>query len=300
MCLLSSLNIDTDKLKQTQKFSFDDIKEWFSDKTPAITAFIVKVIIAIIVILIAIRIIKFIRKVVTKSLTKAGLEQGVIQFLDSVIKIVLYIVLLLAVLNQFGVQTTSIVAVLGSAGLAIGLALQGSLANFAGGVLILILKPFVVGDYILEDTQKNEGFVSEISIFYTRLRTVDNKIIVIPNGTLANASLTNYTGQKKRIVDVTVGIAYNSDVKKAKAVLENTLNKQPYVLVDEEHKVFVSELGASAIIMGVRMWVLTENYWPARWALIESIRDELVENNIEIAYDHLDITVKNEENTLDG
>ncbi len=144
------------------------------------------------------KIISFIRKILRKSLQRAGAETGVIQFLDALCKGALYFVLLLAIANSFGFDAASIMALLGSLGVTIGLALQGSLSNLAGGVLILILKPFRVGDYIIEDAHKNEGTVCEIGIFYTKLQTIDNRIVVLPNGNLANNSLTNYTANSLR------------------------------------------------------------------------------------------------------
>ena len=153
----------------------------------------IRVVLALLVFFLGIQLIKFVRRVVRKSLTRARADIGVIQFLDSFIKVGLYVVLIMFVLTGFGVDAASIIAVMGSVGVAIGLALQGSLSNLAGGVLILLLKPFHVGDYIIEDNNKNEGVVSEIQIFYTKLTTPDNRIIVLPNGALANTSLTNVT-----------------------------------------------------------------------------------------------------------
>ena len=162
------------------------IKSYLEKMLPQVLSLGAQIIIALIVYFVGIKIISFARKKIKKWLTKLNFDVGVIQFLDSIIRIVAYFVLLCIILGLFGIQTTSIVAVVTSASLAAGLALQGSLSNFAGGVLILVLKPFVVGDYIIEDTHGNEGTVMHISTVYTKLRTIDNKIIVIPNGTLAN------------------------------------------------------------------------------------------------------------------
>ncbi|MCI8993362.1 MAG: mechanosensitive ion channel [Eubacterium sp.] len=278
---------------EVKKISIDGIRDWFSELVPDVWNVLVKACIAVVVLLVGMKVIAVIRKIVRKSLEKAGLEKGVVQFLDSVLRIVLYIVLLLLILNQFGVQTTSIVAVLGSAGLAAGLALQGSLANFAGGVLILVLKPFKVGDYIIEDTHKNEGEVVEISIIYTRLKTVDNKIIVVPNGTLANSSMTNVTHQEKRRVDLQVGISYGADLKKAKAVLHEVLQNEKKRCAKEEMQVFVSELADSSVQLGVRVWVRSEDYWEVKWRLTENIKLALDENEIEIPYPQMEVSVKN-------
>lgn len=278
---------------EVKKISLEGIRDWFSDLVPDVWNVLVKVSIAVIVLLIGMKLIAVIRRIVRKSLERAGLEKGVVQFLDSVLRIVLYIVLLLLILNQFGVQTTSIVAVLGSAGLAAGLALQGSLSNFAGGVLILVLKPFKVGDYIIEDTHKNEGEVIEISIIYTRLKSVDNKIIVVPNGILANSSMTNVTHQEKRLIDLRVGISYQADLKKAKAVLHEVLQNEKKRCVKDEMRVFVSELADSSVQLGIRVWVRSEDYWEVKWRLTENMKLALDENEIEIPYPQMEVSVKN-------
>ena len=196
----------------------------------------------------------------------------------------LFFVLIVTILTFFGVSTASVAAVLGSAGLALGLALQGSLANFAGGVLLLLLRPFRVGDYIIEDTHGNEGTVDEISIFYTKLLTVDHKTIVIPNGILANSSLTNVTSSEKRRVDLFVGISYESDIRLAKEILNQLALEEKDRLEEEEINVFVSELGASEVTLGLRIWVKTEDYWNVKWRMTEQIKYAFDEKQIEIPY----------------
>ena len=176
--------------------------------------------------------------------------------------------------------------------MAIGLALQGSLSNFAGGVLILLLKPFVVGDYIIEDSQKNEGTVKEIQIFYTKLSTVDNKTIVIPNGTLANTSLTNVTAKDVRRLDLSIDISYEADLRKAKEIIEGLLKEDDSILKEEEILVFVDQLGASSVVIGTRAWVKTDEYWPTRWRLLEEIKLALDENHIEIPYQQITLHMK--------
>ena len=155
---------------------------------------------------------------------------------------------------QRGRDATSVVAAGGSAGVALGLALQGSLSNLAGGMLILFLKPFVVGDYIIEDSHGNEGTVKEIQIFYTKLATIDNKTIIVPNGTLANTSLTNVTDKDYRQLDLKVDIAYEADLRLAKKLLQELVKNDPFVIQSMEHNVFVNELGSSSVVLGVRAW----------------------------------------------
>ncbi len=168
--------------------------------------------------------------------------------------------------------------------MALGLALQGSLSNFAGGVLILLLKPFEVGDYIVEDTNHNEGTVKEIQIFYTKLSTIDNKTIVIPNGILTNNSITNMTAQPERRLNIKIGITYEADLKKAKAVIEQLLYDDECVMKDKEIAVFVDELSDSAVVIGARGWVNNEEFWPTQWRLLEEIKLSFDEERIEIAY----------------
>lgn len=249
----------------------------------------IRVLLAGLTFFIGMQIIRFIRRIVKKSLNRMSADVGVIQFLDSFIKIGLYLVLLMLILTSFGVDAASIIAVIGSAGVAVGLALQGSLSNLAGGVLILLLKPFHVGDYIIEDTNKNEGTVSEIQIFYTKLTTADNRIIVLPNGTLANSSLTNVTDTPNRRVEIQVGISYDSDIRKAKEVLLRLLNEDEKVLQDQEKLVYVEALADSAVVLGIRCWFLNEDFRDGKWRLTENIKYALDENGIQIPYPQLDV-----------
>lgn len=173
--------------------------------------------------------------------------------------------------------------------MAVGLALQGSLSNLAGGMLILFLKPFVVGDYIIEDSHGNEGTVKEIQIFYTKLATIDNKTIIVPNGTLANTSLTNVTDKDYRQLDLKVDIAYEADLCLAKKLLQGLVKNDPSVIQSMEHNVFVNELGSSSVVLGVRAWVKSEEYWPTRWRMLENIKLTLDENHIAIPYQQITV-----------
>jgi small conductance mechanosensitive channel len=166
------------------------------------------------------------------------------------------------------------------------------LSNFAGGVLILVLKPFVVGDYIVEDNKGREGTVKEIQLFYTKLVTADNKTVIIPNGSLANTSLTNVTAQDKRRLDFTVGISYDADLKKAKAILEDLFKKDEAIKKDKEIVVFVDSLGDSAVVLGARGWVASGDYWNTRWRILENVKLALDENGIGIPYQQIDVHVK--------
>ncbi len=266
------------------------IRTYFESLVPDLFNFALQVIIAIVVYAVGAKLIKMTVKIVRKTLERRNTDIGVIQFLSAVIRYSMYFVLFMVILNLFGIATTSAVAVLGSCGVAVGLALQGSLANFAGGVLILLLKPFVVGDYIIEGA--NEGTVYEISIFYTKLKTVDNKVIVIPNGNLSNSSLINVSHMDNRRVDVAVGIAYEADIRTAKDILYKVAEEDPARLSGEDIVVAVDNLGASSVDMTVRIWVKSEDYWPTKWRLTENIKYALDENNISIPYQQIDVQIK--------
>lgn len=267
------------------------IRTYLEGMVPSLLGFLVQVIVAIIVLLIGSRIIKFLLKLIKKSLDRSKVEAGVVTFLCSLVKYSLYFVLAMIILAQFGVTTSSVVAVLGSAGLTLGLALQGSLSNFAGGVLILLLKPFVVGDYIIDGATGQEGTVSSITIFYTKLLTIDNRLILIPNGTLSNSSITNVTHMETRRIDLLIGVSYEANLAKTKQVLSDVVQCEEKILPGEPVEIYVSELADSSVQMGVRAWVKTEDYWPIRWKLTEDIKNALDANGISIPYPQMDVTV---------
>ncbi len=249
----------------------------------------IRIVLAIVVFFIGVQIIKLLRRILKKSLKRAKADVGVIQFLDSLTKAVLYVVLVFMIASGFGVDAAGIVALLGSAGVAIGLAIQGSLSNFAGGVLILLLKPFKVGDYIKEDNGGNEGTVSEIQLFYTKLTTPDNRVIILPNGTLANTSMTNVTQADERRLDILVGIAYDSDIGKAKEALTGMLQEDDATLKEKEMIVFVDSLADSSIQLGIRCWVKKEDYWEAKWRLTENTKYTLDAAKIVIPFPQVDV-----------
>lgn len=266
---------------------------YFKNMLPDLLSFLIQLVIAVVILLVGIKVIGVIVKMLRKTMEKGNTETGVITFLCSLVKYALYFVLCMIILSQFGVTTGSVVAVLGSAGLTVGLALQGSLQNFAGGVLILLLKPFAVGDYIIDNGSGDEGTVSAITIYYTKLLTIDNRMILIPNGSLSNSSITNVTRMVKRRVDIVVGVAYESDLAKVKKVLEQVIASEPAVLTEEAKDVFVSELADSSVNMGIHVWVKTSDYWTAKWRMTENIKNALDENGISIPYPQLDVQVKN-------
>ncbi|MCM1106222.1 MAG: mechanosensitive ion channel family protein [Blautia sp.] len=268
------------------------IRAYLEGLVPSLLAFLLQLALAIIVLFIGSRIVKAIVRMVEKSMQKGHAEAGVITFLCSLIRYSLYFVLVMLILSGFGVTTSSVVAVLGSAGLTLGLALQGSLSNFAGGVLIMLLKPFVVGDYISDSGSGKEGTVAEITTFYTKLLSADNKVIIIPNGNLSNDCITNYTSMKKRRVDILVGVDYRTNLAEAKRVLLGVVEKEPGVLSGEPVDIFVDALAESSVNLGVRVWVGTDDYWHTRWRLLENIKNALDENGILIPFPQLDVRLR--------
>lgn len=249
----------------------------------------IRVLLAMLVFAIGTQIIRLVRKIFKKSMKRSNADVGVVQFLDSFLKISMYVLLVFLIASGFGLDAASVVALLGSAGVAIGLAVQGSLSNFAGGVLILLLKPFKVGDYIIANG--NEGTVLEIQIFYTRLTTGDNRVVIIPNGDLANSSMINASAMSKRRIDIPVGISYTADIRTAKQVLLDVLEKDSGILQEETRQVFVSELGDSAVMLNVRCYASAEDFWDTKWRLTENIKYALDEAGIEIPYNQLDVHI---------
>lgn len=265
------------------------ILQYLQNHIPDFISFGIRLGIALLIFAVGRFLIQVIRKSVRRSLERTGVDPGVRQFTDSLMKFALYVLLMLIVAGNLGIEMSSVATLFAAGGVGISLALQGTLSNLAGGVQILLLKPFMVGDYIIEDTNKNEGTVKEIKAFYTTLSTVDNRTIVIPNGILTENSLTNVTAKAERQLDLKIGISYESDLKKAKELLEEMLGGNPHVLKEEDWKVFVDSLGDSAVVLGMRAWVKTEEYWPTRWALLEEIKLRFDAEGIEIPYNQMTV-----------
>lgn len=232
-------------------------------------------------------------KITKHALEKGKVDDGVQSFLMSLLRILLYGVLLVVLVSTVGINTTSIITLLGSAGVAIGLALQGSLSNFAGGVLILILKPFKIGDYIV--AKGLEGTVTGIDIFYTKLLTTDNRLVVLPNGSLSNSDLVNVSHEPTRRVDLVASVDYGSDIKNVKAILFDIGSNLEYSFEDETHpvQVYVDTYGDSAINLGLRFWVKAEDYWTAKWEATEQIKEKFDAAGISIPFNQLDVMIKN-------
>lgn len=237
---------------------------------------------AAIVLLIGSWLIKRLNTLVIKALNKGTFDQSLKTFLASLLKFALYVMLFITVLGIVGVPMTSFLTILGAAGLAIGLALQGSLSNFAGGVLILAFKPFKIGDVI--NSQGEVGTVERIDILHTHLKTADNRVVVMPNGALANSNLTNITHEPKRRMDFSVGIAYDADLKKAKQVIADVFEKDERVLKEDGVLIFVSALADSSVNLAVRVWANNDEYWPLYFDGLEMIKEALDQAEVEIPF----------------
>ncbi|MCL4163857.1 UNVERIFIED_CONTAM: hypothetical protein GTU68_053290 [Idotea baltica] len=244
----------------------------------------IKIIGAIVIWIVGSWVIKKLLKGTKKVMTKANYDESLQKFLLNLLGWVFKILLILAILAKLGVETTSFAAILAAAGLAVGLALQGSLGNFAGGVLIMIFKPFKIGDLI--EGQGEIGVVKEIEIFTTKLTGLSNKEIIIPNGSLSNGNIVNYSTEGTRRVDLTFGVGYDSDIKKTKEVLMNVLTSHPKVLKDPAPAVNVSELADSSINFAVRPWSATADYWDVYFGITEDVKEALDKAGIEIPYPH--------------
>lgn len=277
----------------------DEAKAFFNKEnmTNMITQFadtavvkVIDIIIALIIWKLSKYLIKWVLKIAAKALDKAGFDVGVIKFISSFIKAGIYAVVLLIILDILGFQTASLIAVFGSAALALSMSLQGSLSNMAGGILILLFKPFVVGDYIVSGSC--EGTVVSIDILYTKLRMIDNKMVMMPNGALVNSNIINVGAGGIRRLDIAVGIGYGSDVTKAKAVLRQIIEDYPLVLKDKGIDVIVKSLDESCVTLETRCWVNQDAYWDTRFIFLERFKQEFDKNGIEIPYNQLDVHVK--------
>lgn len=284
-----------DEVIETTNEAAEDVNvfiQYLQDHIPNLIGFAIEIVLALIFFFLGRIAIKWIRKLTRKMLERSNVDKGVETFVDSLLKFMLYGILLFTIATKFGFDTASVAALIASAGVAVGLAVQGSLSNFAGGILILLLKPFVVGDYIIEDNHGDEGTVKEIQLFYTKLLTVDNRTVVIPNGMLTNNSLTNVTHMDERKLELKVSISYESDLLKAKAVLADLIRKESRIMQDKEHRIFVDELGDDGVILGMRCWVSTEDYWNVRWDMLEGIKLTFDRESIVIPYRHMNVRIQ--------
>lgn len=264
----------------------ETVKGWI----PGLLSFGYRLLIASLIILIGMRLVRVIRAGVQKTFRKMNLDASVSKLLTNLIDTVCYALIIFVAAEKIGVPSASIITLLGSAGIAVGLSLQGSLSNFAGGLLILLTRPFTIGDYISGGGV--EGTVKNIGLVYTTLVTVDNKQVTVPNGGISNSTIVNVSVMPTRRVDVQVGISYSSDIKLAKNVIEQVYRSNEKVLADQGITVFVNELADSAVVIGGRGWVNAADYWDVLWYVQENVKLELDKAGIEIPFNQLDVNIK--------
>ena len=275
-----------DKVEKLSRISW---KEMFERYVPVACDYLLRIALVFVIFFVGRKLIKKIVSLCDQALKRHGMEVTVRRFFCNVINALGYICMLGILLQTVGLTATSLTALVASAGVAVGLALQGSLSNFAGGVLILLMKPFVIGDYIVQGN--TEGTVKEIGLVYTELITADNRLIVIPNGTLIDSSIVNVTATGKRRLELSVGIGYKSDLKKAKEVLIRLGENDPARDPENPVNVFVSELAESSVNLGLHVWVSSSEYWNVKWRLTENIKMAFDEEGIEIPFKQVEISV---------
>lgn len=268
------------------------LKDYFQGKVPGALDFVLKIAVAVVVFIICSKVIKTFVRALHRSFERTGMEAASANFTVSILRALAYIVLAAVLATFLGVEGTSVAALLGSMGVGIVLALKESLSNIAGGFILLLMKPFVSGDYIHEDTKGNEGTVVKIDLFYTTLLTIDNRTVCIPNGVIANSSLTNISRQDKRQIREKVAISYRADIAQAKKVLEELLKSEESILKEEPIQVVVDSLGDHGVILGWNVWVRPDAYFSVRWRIMEQIKYHFDEAGIEIPYNQLDVYVR--------
>lgn len=279
-----------DAIVEHPKETFSLIGDFFKNLGSSLVAMLPKLIFAIVVLVIGIIVTKLVLFILSKGLNKTKLDLTVTKFTSQVVKIVLYMLLITIVLSMLGIPSTSIITVIGTAGVAIGLALQTSLSNLAGGFLLMINKPFKIGDYII--TNGVEGTVAQISLLYTRLDSATNQAVFIPNGMAVNATIINNNANKTRRVEMLYSISYDDDFSKAKSLIEELLNADKRVLHEMPLSVVLKEHGSSALIIRARAWCATDDYWDIYFDMNEKVRAAFAENGITIPFDQLDVHVK--------
>ncbi|MBE6738060.1 MAG: mechanosensitive ion channel [Ruminococcus sp.] len=255
------------------------------------TSWGIKLLAAIVIFIVGLKLIKFFKKWLKNSPKLDKLDASLRSFLASFTNILLYIILIITIASILGIPATSFITILASCGVAIGLALQGALSNFAGGIMLLLFKPFKVGDYV--EVSGESGTVLEISVVYTVILTVDNKRITVPNGTLTNSVIKNYSAEKLRRVDMTFSTAYDCDIEKTKSIISRIIEKHPLTLSDPAPLVRLTEHADSSLTYTARAWCKNENYWDVKFDITEQVKKEFDKEGIEIPYPQMDVHVKN-------
>jgi small conductance mechanosensitive channel len=264
-----------------------NINSWLIDNSELLVQYGVNIITAVLILMIGNMIVKGIANSVAKVLAKKEMDPAVVEFIHGLVRYLLFVIVLIAALGRIGVQTASVVAVIGAAGLAVGLALQGSLSNFAAGILIVAFRPFKSGDYV--EVSGVAGSVEAIQIFQTVLKTPDNKMVIVPNSSVIGGAITNYSRHAIRRVDLTIGVSYKADLKLTKQVLRSLVEADARVLKDKDITIGVVALADSSVNFVVRPWVKTEDYWGLYFDLMQGIKEALDENGIEIPFPQMDV-----------
>ncbi|WP_045627690.1 small-conductance mechanosensitive channel MscS [Vibrio vulnificus] len=260
---------------------------WLTNNSDLLIQYGVNIISAIVILFIGNIIVKVVANSVSKVLNKKEMDKAVVEFIHGLVRYLLFVIVLIAALGRVGVETASVVAVIGAAGLAVGLALQGSLSNFAAGVLIVAFRPFKSGDYV--EIGGVAGSVEAIQIFQTVLKTPDNKMVVVPNSGVIGGAITNYSRHATRRVDLMIGVSYKSDLKKTKQVIRETLEKDTRILKDPDMTIGVVALADSSVNFVVRPWCKTEDYWAVYFDSMQAIKEALDANGIEIPFPQMDV-----------
>ncbi|MEZ8469174.1 small-conductance mechanosensitive channel MscS [Vibrio splendidus] len=262
-------------------------EQWLTNNSDMFIQYGVNIISALIILFIGNLIVKAVANSVSKVLQKKKMDRAVVEFVHGLVRYLLFVIVLIAALGRLGVQTASVVAVIGAAGLAVGLALQGSLSNFAAGVLIVAFRPFKSGDYV--EIGGVAGSVDSIQIFQTVLTTPDNKMVVVPNGSVIGSPITNYSRHDTRRIDLMIGVSYNADLQKTKALLTKICESDERVLKEPGVQVGVHTLADSSVNFVVRPWVSTADYWNVYFDLMQAIKEGLDNEGIEIPFPRMDV-----------
>ena len=268
-----------------------DTTEIINSITQIAADFGLRLLYAVLIIFVGRWVVKLLLKIIKSALEKTTVEETVRIFVANLLSTLLMVIIFIAAINQLGIETTSIIAMLGAAGLAIGLALQGSLANFAAGILIVIFRPYKVGDYI--EAGSAAGTVLDIQIFSTVLKTPDNKVVVVPNGTIMDSSIINYSGQETRRVDIIASCGYEDDIDKVKDILQDILNRDERILEEPEPRIAVSELADNSINFIVRPWVNSSDVLSVKYSILEQIKKRFDAEGISIPYPQRDVHIYN-------
>ncbi|WP_435236105.1 small-conductance mechanosensitive channel MscS [Psychromonas sp. PT13] len=282
----NAVNVVSDQLGNSVDAVSNSLK-WVLDNQALLLEYAINIGAAILTLIVGLFVARLISSGFHKMMSKRKLDPTIVDFVSHMVRYVIIAFVVIAALGRIGVQTTSFIALLGAAGLAVGLALQGSLSNFASGVLIIVLRPFKAGEYI--EAAGTAGSVTSVQIFATTLTTPDNKVVVVPNSSVLDGNIINYSRMPTRRIDLLIGVSYAADLAKTRQVLENVVKANSKVLATPEPQVAVAELGDSSVNLVVRPWVNGTDYWPVRFELMEAIKNALDEAGIEIPFPQMDV-----------